>query len=442
MALADAATPDEAAETSAPGELEARLRQRMERLYPLCRSLTGDGVRQTLAILAEDLPLDVRRVPSGSSVFDWTIPPEWSARAAWIADATTGERLVDFAHHTLHLVSYSAPFSGRLDRTELEPHLHSLPDRPEWIPYRTSYYARDWGFCLSQRQRDALGDGPFDVVVDTTLTEGADGGELVYGEVLLPGTEADAGEVLISSHLCHPSLANDNLSGLAVATELARRIGGRRHRLTYRFVFAPGTIGSLTWLAEHPEVRPAHVLVLTGLGGGGPLVYKRTRRGAAPIDRAAEHVVGRRNGRIIDYSPYGYDERQYNALGFDLPAGRLTRTPHGEYPEYHTSADDLGFVRDDELVEAMTAIEEILEVLEGDAAYRNLSPYGEPQLGKRGLYPKMGGRSADDAVMAMLWLMACSDGDTSVLSIADRAGLPFGVLRKAADDLLGAGLLG
>jgi aminopeptidase-like protein len=428
--------------------LPRRLRRRMERLYPLCRSLTGDGVRQTLAILADDLPqefpLQVHRVPSGTQVFDWTIPPEWNAHAAWIADAATGERLVDLARHSLHLVSYSVPFEGRLDREALEPHLHSLPDRPAWIPYRTTYYARDWGFCLTQRQRDRLGPGPFDVLVDTTLD---DAGELVYGELVLPGTgdRADgdvAEEVLISSHVCHPSLVNDNLTGLTVATELARRIAGRRHRLTYRFVFAPGTIGSLTWLADHPGVRPAHLLVLTGLGGGGPLVYKRTRHGDRPIDRAAAHVVGRREGRIIDYSPYGYDERQYNALGFDLPAGRLTRTPHGEYPEYHTSADSLSFVHDAELVEALTAIEEILEVLEGDASYLNLSPYGEPQLGRRGLYPKVGGRSADDAVMAMLWLLACADGDTPILAIAERAGLPFRVLRKAADDLVEAGLLG
>jgi len=419
--------------------LTHRMRARMERLYPLCRSLTGEGVQQTLAILAEDLPLEVRRIASGTAVFDWTIPPQWQVGEAWIADAATGRRLVDLADHSLHLVSYSAPFRGRLDREALEQHLHSLPEHPDWIPYRTSYYVRDWGFCLTQRQRDALGEGPFDVVVDTGFDEA---GELIYGELVLPGTDPAAGEVLISSHLCHPSLANDNLSGLTVATELAVRLQQQPHRLGYRFVFAPGTIGSLTWLAEHPDVRPDHVLVLTGLGGGGPLVYKRTRRGAQPIDRAAEHVVGHRDGRVVDYSPYGYDERQYNALGFDLPAGRLTRTPHGEYPEYHTSADDLAFVGDDELVDALRTIEEILAVLEGDATYRNLSPYGEPQLGKRGLYPKVGGRSADDAVMAMLWLMACSDGATSILAIAERAGLPFATLRRAADDLLAAGLLG
>ncbi|HVX55455.1 DUF4910 domain-containing protein [Nocardioides sp.] len=414
------------------------IRERLERLYPLCRSLTGDGVRRTLAILAESVPLTVHAVPSGTPAFDWTLPPEWNARAAWIADAETGERLVDLADHTLHLVSYSTPFHGRISRAELEPHLHSLPEHPDWIPYRTSYYHRDWGFCLTQRQRDALGDGLFDVLVDTTLAPG----ELVYGELVVPGTSTD--EVLISSHVCHPSLVNDNLSGLSVAVELAQRLAEREHRLTYRFLFAPGTVGSLTWLSRNAEVLPRlrHVLVLTGLGGGGPLTYKRTRHGDRPLDRAAMHVVGRREGRVVDYSPYGYDERQFNALGFDLSAGRLTRTPHGEYPEYHTSADDLGFVTDAELRESLTAIEEILEVLEEDRTLRNLAPYGEPQLGRYGLYPTTGGRSADDAVMAMLWLLACSDGATPVLAIAERAGLPFGVLRRAADDLEKAGLLG
>lgn len=414
------------------------MRERMERLYPLCRSLTGDGVRRTLEILAESVPLAVRSVASGTQVFDWTVPPEWTVHGAWIVDVPSGRRVVDLADHTLHLVSYSAPFQGRLSRAELEPHLHSLPDRPDWIPYRTSYYTRDWGFCLTQHQRDGLGEGPFDVVVDTRLEPG----ELRYGELLVPGTTDE--EVLITSHLCHPSLVNDNLTGLTIAVELARRLLERPHRLGYRFLFAPGTIGSLCWLHENPDTLPrlAHVLVLTGLGGGGPLVYKRSLRGDAAIDLAAAHVVGRRDGRIVDYSPYGYDERQFNALGFGLPAGRLTRTPHGEYPEYHTSADDLGFVTDAELGDALEAIEEILAVLEGDATYRNLQPYGEPQLGRRGLYPSVGGRSATEASMAMLWVMACSDGGTSLRQIADRAGLPFAAVRRAADDLAAAGLLG
>jgi aminopeptidase-like protein len=423
-----AATPDD--------QRRKRMRLRMERLYPLCRSLTGDGVRETLAILGETVPLRVQSVPSGAKVFDWTVPDEWNVRGAWIADAS-GRRVVDFAEHNLHLVSYSVPVQARLTLDELRPHLHTLPDHPDWIPYRTSYYHRDWGFCLSARQLAQLADGTYDVVVDTTLEPG----ELLYGELLLPGETEE--EVLITSHLCHPSLVNDNLSGLAVVTELAALLGARRTRYSYRFLFAPGTIGSLTWLSRNPDVLPRirHGVVVTGLGGGGPLVWKRTRHGSRPVDLAASHVVRRHGGEVRAYSPYGYDERQFNAVGFDLPVGRLTRTPHGEYPEYHTSADDLDFVADEELAEALDALLQVVDVLEGDAAYLNLSPYGEPQLGARGLYPTTGGRSASDAVMAMLWTLGYADGETSLLQVADLAGLDFAQVRRAADDLLAAGLL-
>lgn len=419
-------------------EARARMRDRMERLYPLCRSITGDGCRRTLAILGETVPLTVSEVPSGTVTFDWTIPEEWNPRAAWIADAS-GRRLVDFADHNLHLVSYSVPVRARLTRAELVPHLHTLPDRPDRIPYRTSYYARDWGFCLTQHQLDTLGDGPFDVLIDATLAPG----HLTYGEVVVPG-ESDE-EVLITSHICHPSLVNDNLTGLTVAVELAAWLARlARRRYTYRFLFAPGTIGSLTWLSRHAAAiaRLRHVLVLTGLGGGGALVYKQTRRGDREIDRIAGHVVRARGGEIRGYSPYGYDERQFNAVGFDLPAGRLTRTPHGEYPEYHTSADDLSFVTDTELADALEALTEIVGVLEGDACYTSLAPYGEPQLGKRGLYPTMGGTSASERVMAMLWTLAYADGSTSLLDVAERSGLPFARIRRAADDLVRGGLLG
>ena len=414
----------------------ARMRGRMERLYPIARSLTGDGVRETLQVLAESAPVQTVGVPSGTEVFDWTIGDEWNVRAAYVADAS-GRRVVDFAEHTLHLVGYSVPVHTRLSLTELRPHLHTIPDHPDWIPYRTSYYHRDWGFCLTQRCLDSLAEGEYDVVVDTTLEPG----ELVYGELLVPGESEE--EVIVTSHVCHPSLANDNLSGLTVAVELAAWIAARPHRYSYRFVFAPGTIGVLTWLHGNPEVRTRirHGLVLTGLGGGGPLVWKRTRHGRRPVDVAASHVVRRLGGEVRDYSPYGYDERQFNAVGFDLPVGRLTRTPHGEYPEYHTSADNLAFVTDDELEESFGALTRIVDVLERDATYVNLSPYGEPQLGARGLYPTMGGRAATDAVMAMLWNLAYADGTTSLVEVADLADLDFHLIRQAADDLLGAGLL-
>jgi aminopeptidase-like protein len=249
---------------------------------------------------------------------------------------------------------------------------------------------------------------------------------------------------MLTAHICHPSIANDNLSGIAIAIELARALQSLPdRRLTYRFLFAPGTIGSIVWLSRNSQVLPRvrHGLVLTGLGGPGPLVYKRSRRGSHDIDKASAHVVRRRDGEVREYSPYGYDERQFNSLGFGLPFGRLSRTPHGEYPEYHTSADNLSFVQPSELAESYAALLEIVDVLEDDAAYANLSPYGEPQLGKRGIYPATGGVAATDAVMAMLWTLAYSDGATSLLDIAEVADMDFAAIRTASDTLLGAGLL-
>lgn len=418
-------------------QLAKRMRTQLERLYPLCRSMSGDGVRASLDVIAESVPVHRWGIPSGTTCHDWTINDEWNVRDAWIADAS-GRRVVDFGEHTLHLMGYSVPVRERMTLEQLRPHLFTLPEHPEWIPYRTSYYQRTWGFCLSQRQLDAMDEGPYDVVIDSDVGPG----ELTIGEVVVPGDTED--EVLISAHTCHPSLVNDNLSGIVVATELAAALAGLpRRRLTYRFVFAPGIIGSLAWLSHHQERlhRVKHGLVLAGLGGPGALVYKRTRRGDQDIDRAATHVVRREGGEVRDYSPYGYDERQYNSLGFDLPVGRITRTPHGEYPEYHTSADDLDFVKDEELVGAFAAIGRILDVLEHDASYLNLSPYGEPQLGKRGLYPSLGGKAATDAMMALLWTMACSDGRTGLLEIAERAGLDFATVAQAARDLEAADLL-
>ena len=418
-----------------------RMRAWMVAAYPLCRSITGDGVRQTLDLVEAALPPGVSMqrtgVPSGTEVFDWTIGDEWNVREAWVR-GPDGRRVVDLADHTLHVVGYSTPVRTRLPLAELRQHLHSLPEHPDWIPYRTSYYHRDWGFCLRHRDLEALEPGEYDVLVDATLEPG----ELVYGEVVLRGRTDD--EVVVSSHVCHPSMVNDNLSGIAVATEMIRHLaqgGERRH--TYRFLFAPGTIGSLAWLSQNPDRLPLvrHGLVITGLGGGGPLVYKQTRHGDRTVDEAASYVVGARGGEVRGYSPWGYDERQFNAVGFDLPVGRLTRTPHGEYPEYHTSADDLSFVGDAELEESLSALVEILDVLEGDETYRNLSPYGEPQLGKRGLYPTTGGSSASDEVMAMLWALGLSDGSTSLLRVAQRSGMRFADVHRAAEKLEGAGLL-
>lgn len=412
----------------------------IERLYPICRSITGPGVRETLAIVAEQIPLTVVETPTGTEVFDWTVPKEWTIRDAYVADAS-GRRVIDFKAHNLHVLNYSAPIRARMSLAELRPHLFTLPDQPDLVPYRTSYYAENWGFCLRHRDLDAMPEGDYEVVVDSTLADGS----LSYGEYVVPGETED--EILISAHTCHPSLANDNLSGIAVATMLAQRLAARpSRRHTFRFLFSPGTIGAITWLARNEARvgRIRHGLVITGLGDGGDLVYKQSRRGGTRTDCAAAHVLAHRTrpGRVIPFNPYGYDERQYCSPGFDLAVGRVSRTPHGEFPEYHTSADNLSFVSTAQLVDSLDAIETIIDALDGDAVYRNLNPRGEPRLGKRGLYRAIAGQTGSQhREMAMLWVLSGSDGATSLLEIAERAGLPFTEIRTAADALLGAELL-
>jgi len=415
----------------------------VERLYPLCRSITGNGVRRTLEIIAESVPLEVHEVPTGTQVLDWTVPKEWNIRDAYVKDPS-GRKVVDFAESALHVVGYSVPVSATMSLDQLRPHLHTLPDQPSLVPYRTSYYAEAWGFCLSQETLDTMGPGPYEVVIDSTLTDG----HLTYAEHVVPGESGD--EVLLSCHICHPSLANDNLAGVAVAVELARRLAERsaRRRLkhTYRFVFAPGTIGAITWLARNRDRvgRIAAGIVLACAGDRGPLTYKRSRRGDAWIDRVVEHVL-RASGRphtVVDFSPYGYDERQYCSPGFNLGVGSLTRTPYGAYPEYHTSADNPDFVTPEAMTDTLETLWEAVEVLERDRRYLNLSPYGEPQLGRRGLYGSLGGRSDTKRdQMAMLWVLNLSDGDHSLLDIAERSELPFSVVADAALALQRAGLL-
>jgi aminopeptidase-like protein len=407
-------------------------------LFPICRSITGDGVRETLRIVGKHLPLDVVEVPTGSQAYDWTVPREWNVRDAAIIDRD-GRRVVDFRAHSLHLMSYSVPVSARMTLEELRPHLYTLPDHPDWIPYRTSYYAERWGFCLSQNQLDALPEGEYEVFVDSTLEEGS----LTYGECVLPGDEPD--EVLLTCHVCHPALANDNLSGIATLTWLGQWLAQRDRRFTYRLLFIPGTIGSLTWLSRNTDVvgRIVHGLTVAGVGDPGPLTYKRSRRGDALIDRTVLSVLrdGDEPYAVQDFSPYGYDERQFGSPGFDLPVGCLMRTPHNTYPEYHTSADNLDFVTPEALAGTLGFLETVVEALEADRRYVNLSPKGEPQLGKRGLYPSIGGRTAQAEQMAMLWVLNGSDGSASLLDIAERSGLPMSALHAAATRLSETDLL-
>ena len=399
-------------------------------LFPICRSITGDGVRETLARIAAEIPLEVQEVPTGTQVLDWTVPKEWNIREAWIKDPS-GQVVVDFSESNLHVVGYSVPTAARLPLAELKDHLFTAPEQPELIPYRTSYYDEAWGFCLPHAQFEALPDGEYEVLVDSTLEDG----HLTYGECYLEGELEH--EVLVSCHVCHPSLANDNLSGITVATQLAKELASRPRRYSYRFVFVPGTIGSITWLARNEAAvsRIRHGLVLTCVGDPGHITYKRSRRGDADIDRAVSHVLASSGEphRIKDFFPYGYDERQYCSPGFDLPVGCLMRTPHGEFPEYHTSADNLDLVRPEHLADSLATCLSVFETLEGDRTYVNLSPKGEPQLGRRGLYQAIGGEpDRQEAQMAMLWVLNQSDGGHSLLDIAARAGMPFPVIERAA----------
>ncbi|WP_435849876.1 DUF4910 domain-containing protein [Streptomyces scabiei] len=411
----------------------------VERLYPLCRSITGDGVRATLDIVGEYVPLQVHEVPTGTQVLDWTVPQEWNIRDAYIADAS-GRRVVDFAASSLHVLGYSVPVSATLPLAELREHLYTLPEHPSWVPYRTSYYQPQWGFCLSQDTLDALPDGEYEVRVDSTLADG----HLTYAEHVVPGRTAD--EVIVSCHVCHPSLANDNLAGVAVATFLARALAERTPYYTYRFIFAPGTIGAITWLARNAEriERVRHGLVLACAGDRGEVTYKQSRRGDAEIDRVMRHVLtaSGRPHRVTEFTPYGYDERQYCSPGFDLGVGSLSRTPYAGYPEYHTSADNPGFVTPEAMTDTLELCREAFAVLDGNRRYVNLSPYGEPQLGRRGLYDSLGGRSdAKEAQMAMLWVLSLSDGEHGLLDVAERSGLPFDTVAAAAGALHGAGLI-
>lgn len=409
------------------------------RIYPICRSITGNGVRQTLREIGVHIPLEIHEVPTGTTVFDWTVPREWNIRDAYINDAR-GNKIVDFGHSNLHVMSYSTPVRKRVSLQELKRHVHSLPEQPDLIPYRTSYYAESWAFCMRHRQLESLSDETYEVVIDSSLEHGS----LTYGEFFHKGQSDE--EFLFSAHVCHPSLANDNCSGVALLTHLAKRMAGLRTRYSYRFIFAPGTIGAITWLARN-EARAQRIkfgLIISMVGDGGGPTYKRSRHGNASIDRVVSHVL-RHSGltpTILDFSPYGYDERQYCSPGFNLPVGLFQRSGLGAFPQYHTSADNLQSIRAAHLGESYDLIAMTINVIENDTFYRNTTPKCEPQLGRRGLYSTIGGdQNAAAEKMAMLWILNLSDGAHSLLDIAEQANLPFKVIRSTAKLLYEHGLL-
>jgi aminopeptidase-like protein len=411
----------------------------MRDLFPMTRSITGPGLRATVQRLSQTIPLRVTELASGTRAFDWIIPEEWSIDDGYI-EHESGRRFANFRESNLHIVNYSTPVDTVLSLDELRPHLHSLPDHPDWVPYRNSYYSPSWGFCLSDRVLRTLPDGRYRAVIRSQLKPGS----LTLAEYVHTGTTEE--EVLIFAHDCHPSLANDNLSGVVVATFLAKYLDAVPTRYTYRFVFAPATIGSIAWLATNKTTLPRirHGLVLALLGNAAPLFYKQTRNGKCAIDRAAAHILGRDypGAEVLEFSPWGYDERQFGSPGINLPIGGLSRSPDATLPENHTSADHPDAISPAALSEAWLACLKIFEALENDVRYVNLQPNGEPQLGRRGLYRSTGGyyASVSERQMALLWMLNQSDGTKSVLDVAERSGISIGALASAASELEAAGL--
>jgi aminopeptidase-like protein len=405
----------------------------MSRLYPICRSITGEGFRQTLNMLKEHIPLKINAVPSGTEVFDWVVPKEWNIKDAYVKNSK-GKKVIDFKKSNLHVVNYSIPVNRKMSVKGLQEHLFTLPEHPDWIPYRTSYYKESWGFCLSHNDFLKLKEGTYEVVIDSRLEDGY----LNYGEYYIKGQNNE--EILISTHACHPSLCNDNLSGIVLTTFLAKCISRLTPRYSYRFLFIPGGIGSIIWLFlnEDKVVNIKHGLVVACVGDSASFTYKKTRKGDAEIDQAVINILrsSSEDYKIIDFSPYGYDERNFCSPGFNLPMGSLTRSTHSQFPQYHSSADNLDFIKPECLVESLQKYLSAINVLENNKKYLNIKPKGEVQLGKKGLYGMMGGlqkRPSDE--MSLLWVLNMSDGKHSLLDISDRSGLNFDLIRNAADVL-------
>ena len=410
--------------TAAPDDTGNDLHRWAADLWPLNRSLTGDGVRATLAYLNRLLPdLTLHEVRSGTQAFDWTVPDEWNLREAWAEDAA-GRRIIDTARSNLHVVGYSEPFDGIVSRDELLTRLHTLPEQPDAIPYVTSYYRRTWGFCLAHRDLEGLGDGPFRVHIDTTLEPG----HLTYADLVIPGETTD--EVLLSTYVCHPSMANNELSGPVVATALARWIQALpSRRYTYRLVIIPETIGSILYLSRHLDHLRKHVIagwVLTCIGDDRTYSYVPSRLGGTLADRVSLQVL-RDRGRFDEYSflDRGSDERQWCSPGADLPVCSVMRSKYGTYPEYHTSLDDLEFVVTPEgLQGGLDVMKDCITLLEANQYYRTLMP-GEPQMGRRGLYPTTSIKGVAEHVRNMMNTLAYCDGEHDILDLCERTGLAW-----------------
>jgi len=410
------------------------------RLFPICRSITGDGVRETLRIIAEELPgLAMHEVASGSRVFDWTVPREWNVRDAYVLDPD-GNKIIDFGKSNLHLVSYSIPINKKVTLSELQEHLHSLPEQPDAIPYITSYYRDYWGFCISQVCRDRINkEGMYTVVVDSELNDG----HLTYGELLIPGARRE--EIFFSTCICHPSMANNELSGPVVTAFLAKWLLSRKREYSYRIVFVPETIGSITYLSRNLEAMKKHVIAgysVCCVGDERAYSFLASRSGDSLSDRVALHVLGHMHPNFMRYSylDRGSDERQYCSPGVDLPVASVMRSKYATYPEYHTSLDDLTLVTADGLGGAYDVLRKCVECIEGDERVK-VTTLCEPQLGKRGLYPAISTKESHGRVLKMMNLLAYADGSCTLLQIAEKIGVPMWELIPIVETLKREGLL-
>jgi aminopeptidase-like protein len=410
----------------------------IKELYPICRSITGNGVRKTLDIIRKHISLKVSEIPTGTTAYDWEVPKEWNIRDAYVRNQT-GRKVIDWKKSNLHVLNYSIPVKRKMQLKELGKHLFTLPEQPNLIPYLTSYYKDNWGFCLSHNELKKLTEGEYEVVIDSTLKPG----HLTYGELFLPGELKE--EILFSTYICHPSLCNDNLTGPAILTFLAKTLLSKPLRYSYRFLFIPETIGAIVWLSRN-EKAARNIkggLIATCLGDSGNITYKQSKEGDNYIDRVVKKVLIDSNNphKIIKFFPTGSDERQFSSPGFNIPTGSLTRTLYGYFPEYHTSADNLQFVKPACLEGSLMCYRDVVAIMEGDATVISKNQKGEPQLGKRGLYSEIGGKKDNSKLEeAMLWVLSFADGRHSILEIATISCLPFSVIKKASS-LLATSLL-
>jgi aminopeptidase-like protein len=423
--------------------MKKEIEKYFDRLWPITRSLTGNGNRETLKILSELIDLEITDVPSGTQCFDWNVPPEWNIKEAWVKDSK-GNKIIDFSENNLHILGYSEPFEGKLSFEELKSHLYTLPEQPDLIPYLTSYYKRRWGFCLTHNQLMQLDQNEtYEVLIDSSLDEN---GSMTIGEAIIKG-KSDK-EILFSTYICHPSLANNELSGPLVSAFLYKSLKEFKNlKYTYRFIFVPETIGSIYILSVKGEYWKKHLkagLVITCIGDNGKFTYKRSRIGNSLIDRAVETILKQTESdfNVVDFFPSGSDERQYCSPGFNLPVGSLMRTMYGKYPEYHTSADNKDFISFDAMEKSVQKYLEVIELLEKNEKYINKIPYCEPQLGKRGLYPTLGSQKVtEDFVKAMMWILNMSDGENDLISISEKSKMSVKDLIPVVDKLIENGIL-